>query len=200
MSLEVSRKSGDGTTVPYGPIFDGIRKNRGFVDARGRPDLAASIAEGSESSALKILLVRIAEENVYFSLGCDLGMHPEPEAKVTLRQVAGGYVQVVGMDYEQLSTDDYDEFGNRLERQLRAKSQGRNWRLWLDGRFVDFKFADRPAVNAPSMWIWFFAKAKTVGRAIEEREELLTILSDVLHSPRVAGALKLVPPPKPPWR
>lgn len=195
MSLEVIYKSGDGTTVPYGPIFDGIRKNRGFVDARGRPDLAASIAEGGESSALKTLLVRIAEENVYFSLGCDLGLHPEPEAKVTLRQVAGGYVQVAGVGYEQLSTNDYDKFGNRIERQLRAKSQGRNWRLWLEGRFVDFRFADRPPVNVPSMWIWFFAKAKTVGRAVEGREELITILSDVLHSPRVAGALKLPPLP-----
>jgi hypothetical protein len=108
MALEVVHQGGDGTTVPYGPLFDGIRKNRGFVDARGRPDIAASIAEGSESAALRKLLIRVSEENVYFSLGCDLGMHPEPEAKVTLRQVAGGYIQVVGMDYELLSTDDYD--------------------------------------------------------------------------------------------
>jgi hypothetical protein len=73
MSLEVTYRGGDGTTVPYGPIFDDIRKNRGFVDARGRPDIAASIAEGSESAELKKLLVRISEENIYFSLGCDLG-------------------------------------------------------------------------------------------------------------------------------
>jgi hypothetical protein len=53
MSLEVTHKGGDGTTVPYGPVRDNIRNNRGFIDARGRPDLAASIAEGSESLALK---------------------------------------------------------------------------------------------------------------------------------------------------
>jgi hypothetical protein len=193
MALEVIHRGGDGTTVPYSPIFDSIRKNRGFVDTRGHPDIAASIPEGSESAALKKLLIRIAEENVYFSVGCDLGMHPEPEVKVTLRQVAGGYVQVAGMDYEQLSTADYDEFGGRIERQLRAKSQGRNWRLWLEGRFVDFKFPDRPTVNAPSMWVWFFARAKTERRAIEGREELITTLSDVLHSPRVASALKPAP-------
>jgi hypothetical protein len=42
MSLEVAYREGDGTTVPYGPIFDDIRKNRGFVDERGRPDIAAT--------------------------------------------------------------------------------------------------------------------------------------------------------------
>jgi hypothetical protein len=190
MALEVVHQGGDGTTVPYGPLFDDIRKNRGFVDARGRPDVAASIAEGSESAALRNLLIRISEENVYFSLGCDLGTHPEPEAKATLRQVAGGYVQVVGMDYERLSTDNYDEFGSRIERGLRAKSQGRSWRLWLQGCYVDFKLPDRPAVMAPNMWIWFFARAKTEKRAVEGREELIATLSDVLHSTRTVEALK----------
>jgi|ERR1700737_56056 hypothetical protein len=190
MSLEVTYRGGDGTTVPYGPIFDDIRKNRGFVDARGRPDIAASIAEGSESAELKKLLVRISEENIYFSLGCDLGKHEEPEAKAPLRQVAGGYVQVVGIDYEGLSTDQYDEFGDRVQRALRAKSQGRNWRLWLQGCFVNFKFPGRPAIMAPSMWIWFFARAKNEERAIEAREELIAILSEILHSARTADALK----------
>jgi hypothetical protein len=190
MSLEVERRGGDGTTVPYGPIFDDIRKNRGFVDARGRPDVAAKIAEGSESTELSKLLIRIAEENVYFSLGCDLGKHAEPEAKARLRQVAGGYVQVVGIDYERLSTDQYDEFGNRIERALLAKSQGRAWRLWLQGCFVDFKFPGLPAVRAPSMWIWFFARAKNEEKAIEGREELIATLSEILHSARIVDALK----------
>jgi len=190
MALEVIHQGGDATIVPYGPLFDDIRKNRGFVDARGRPDIAAEIAEGDGSSELRRLLIRIAEENLYFSLGCDLGMHPEPEAKVTLRRVAGGYVQVVGIDYSALSTDDYDEFGNRVDRALRARSQGRNWRLWLQGCYVNFNFAHQPAVLAPSMWLWFFAKAKTDGKAIEEREYLIATLSDVLHSARVSETLK----------
>jgi hypothetical protein len=190
MALEVVHQGGDATTVPYGPVFDDIRKNRGFVDARGRPDIAAEIAEGGRSPELRRLLIRIAEENLYFSLGCDLGMHPEPEAKVALRRVAGGYVQVVGIDYSVLSTGDYDEFGNRVGRALRARSQGRNWRLWLQGCYVNFKFVHQPAVMAPSMWLWFFAKAKTDGKAIEEREYLIATLSDVLHSARVSETLK----------
>jgi hypothetical protein len=189
MALEVEWRSGDGITVPYGPIFDRIRKNRGFVDARGRPDIAANIVEGSESVALKNLLIRISQENLYFSLGCDLGVYPEPDAKATLRQVAGGYIPVAGISYERLSTDAYDDFGNRVARQLRAKSHGRNWRLWLERCYVDFKFPDKPAVMAPSLWIWFFARAKSEERAIEGREELIPILSDILHSPKTAEVL-----------
>jgi hypothetical protein len=191
MALEVVRQGGDGTTVPYGPLFDGIRKNSGFVDARGRPDIAASIAEGSESAALRKLLIRISEENVYFSLGCDLGMHPEPEAKATLRQVAGGYIQVVGMDYELLSTDDYDEFGKCFEAGLRVKSQGRIWRIWLEGCYVNFKFPDQPLVTAPSMWIWFFAPARTKEKAVASRESLIDAISDVLHMSKTARTLAI---------
>ncbi len=191
MSLEVIHQAGEGTTVPYDPIFDDIRNNRGFVDARGRPDIAASIAEGSDSAALRRLLIRISEENVYFSLGCDLGMHSEPEAKATLRQVAGGYVQVVGMDYELLSTDDYDEFGKCFEWGLRTKSQGRNWRICLQGRYVNFKFPDQPTMMTPSMWIWFFELARTKEKAVSLRESLIDAISDVLHMPKTVRTLAI---------
>jgi hypothetical protein len=30
----------EANTVPYPPLFDSVRKNNGFVDVRGRPDLA----------------------------------------------------------------------------------------------------------------------------------------------------------------
>jgi hypothetical protein len=93
VTLKINRRGGEGITVPYAPIFDAIRKNRGFKDTRGRPDLAEEIAEGIESRALGKCLVRIAKENLYFSLGCDLGSHREPEQPAPLRQAAGGYIQ-----------------------------------------------------------------------------------------------------------
>jgi hypothetical protein len=189
MALEVVHQGGEGTTVPYGPLFDEIRKNRGFVDARGRPDIASTIAEGNESAALRRLLIRISEENVYFSLGCDLGMHPEPEAKAALRQVAGGYIQVVGMDYGLLSTDNYDEFGKRFAQGLRAKSLGRNWRIWLQGCYVTFKFPDQPPVTTPIMWIWFFERARTTEKAVTLRESLIDAISDVLHTSKTTRTL-----------
>jgi hypothetical protein len=120
-------------------------------------------------------------------------MHPEPDEKITLRQVAGGYIQLVGIGYAGLSTSHYDEFGLRIERGLRARSQGKSWRLWLEGRYVDFKFENEPAVQAPSMWIWFFARSKTEDRARHDREGLIDSLSDVLHSHRVVQTLNADP-------
>jgi hypothetical protein len=39
--LEMDEK---GMTVPYPPLFDDMRKNHGFIDTRGRPELASRIA------------------------------------------------------------------------------------------------------------------------------------------------------------
>jgi len=118
--LKISRRGGEGITVPYAPIFDAVRKNRGFEDVRGRPDLAAEIAEGIESRALGECLVRIAKENLYFSLGCDLGNHHDPEQPAPLRQVAGGCIEVTSINYASATTDQLDAFslafGSRLKR------------------------------------------------------------------------------------
>src|SRR4051794_17441500 len=119
MPLHVLKRGGDGITVPYGPIFDGVRKNRGFKDVRGLPNLAAQIAEGGESKALSDLLVRIATENVYFSLGCDLGDHTEPESPAARGQVAGGYIQIAAINYSDATTDQYDAFGKAMASELR---------------------------------------------------------------------------------
>jgi hypothetical protein len=81
-------------TVPYAPIADDIRQNRGFVvDLREHPEKARDIAEGNQSSALRHLLVRVAAAgSPIFTLGCDMGAHVE-STRVPLRrrEVAGGY-------------------------------------------------------------------------------------------------------------
>jgi hypothetical protein len=51
----------EATTVPYGPIADDVRLNRGFTDLRGRPDQAKEIAEGKASPASHNLLTRVAD-------------------------------------------------------------------------------------------------------------------------------------------
>ena len=45
----------EGMTVPYPPLYDDIRRNHGFVDIRGRPDLASKIPEASQSPAFASL-------------------------------------------------------------------------------------------------------------------------------------------------
>jgi hypothetical protein len=189
MPLQVSSRGGDGITVPYGPIFDGVRKNSDFSDVRGRPDLAAQIAEGGTSKALGNLLVRAARENVYFSLGCDLGAHQEPESPAAQRQVAGGYIQVAAINYSDATTDQYDEFGKAVASELRKRAHSFHWRIELVGTWVKFCLPGEPTVTSPSMWIWFFAAARTKEKALASRESLIGAISDVL--PRAASTLLL---------
>jgi hypothetical protein len=190
MPLQVSRRGGEGITVPYGPIFDGVRKNSGFRDVRGRPDAAAQITEGGESKALRDLLVRIAKENVYFSLGCDLGDHPEPESTAAQRQVAGGYIQFAAINYRTATTDHYDEFCKTMEPELRKRARSSHWRIELVGTWVKFCLPDEPTITSPSMWIWFFAAARTKAKAVSSREALIGAMSDVPHMPEVTSTLR----------
>jgi hypothetical protein len=189
MPLQVSSRGGDGITLPYGPIFDGVRKNSGFCDARGRPDLAAQIAEGGTSKALGNLLVRAARENVYFFLGCDLGDHQELESPVAQRQVAGGYIQVAAINYSDATTEQYDEFGKAVVSELRKRAHSFHWRIELVGTWVKFCLPSEPTVTSPSMWIWFFATARTKEKALASRESLIGAISDVFHMQKVMATL-----------
>jgi hypothetical protein len=189
MPLQISSRGGDGITVPYGPIFDSVRKNSGFSDVRGRPDLAAQIAEGGTSKALGNLLVRAARENVYFSFGCDLGDHQELESPAAQRQVAGGYIQVAAINYSDATTDQYDEFGKAMASELRKRAHSFHWRIELVGTWVKFCLPSEPAVTSPSMWIWFFAAARTKEKALASRESLIGAISDVFHMPKVTSKL-----------
>ena len=189
MPLKIRRRGGEGITVPYAQIFDAIRKNRGFKDTRGRPDLAAEIAEGRESPALGKCLVRIAKENLYFSLGCDLGNHFEPEQPAPLRQVSGGYLQVTSINYAAATTDQMDSFGLALGSRLRKLSGSLHWRIDLVGTWVNFVLPGEPAARAPSIWIWFFAAARTQPKADASREALIGAIAETLHTSAVSKCM-----------
>jgi hypothetical protein len=189
MPLEISKTFKEGTTVPYGPIFDDIRRNYGFTDLRGRPDLAEEVFEGSSSSALRELLVRMARERSYFSLGCDLGRHSENEQPQTQRQVSGGYIQVASMNYAEASTDQYDAFCEAFGKELRSHAGKQRWRIELQGRYVQFHIPGELPVKTPSMWIWFFAASRTHGKSDLSREELLAAIDETLHIDHVRECL-----------
>jgi three-Cys-motif partner protein len=138
MPLEVIRSFDSGITVPYGPIFDDIRRSNGFTDLRGRPDLAEKIVEGSSSRALRELLVRVARERSYFSLGCDLGRYAEDEQPPNQRKVSGGYLQIASTNYAEASTDQYDVFCEAFGRELSRHVRKRRWKINLRGTYVQF--------------------------------------------------------------
>jgi hypothetical protein len=153
--------------------------------------LAAQIAEGGESMALGNLLVRIAREDAYFSVGCDLGDHSEPESPAAQRQLAGGYIQVAATKYSEATTDQYDEFGEALAVELRKRASSFHWRIELVGTWVKFRLPGEPTVKSPTMWIWFFAAARTKEKAAASRESLIDAISDVLHMPKTVRTLAI---------
>src|ERR1700677_4485709 len=102
-----------GMTVPYPPLLDDIRRNHGFFDLRGRPDLAAEIAEGLQSTAMQGLLVTLAQPCSHlFTLGCDLGEHEQSESNENGRYAAGGYLQLMSSAYAERSPEDYEKLGD----------------------------------------------------------------------------------------
>jgi hypothetical protein len=153
--------------------------------------VAAQIDEGGGSRALRDLLIRIARENLYFSLGCDLGVHSEPESSAGQRQVAGGYLQIAAINYRIATTNQYDEFCKAMEPELlRNRARSFYWRIEFVGTWVKFCLPDEPTTTSPSMWIWFFAMARTKAKAILSREALIGAISDVIHMPEVASTIR----------
>ena len=169
----------EGMTVPYPPLFDNIRSNGGFVDARGRPDLVAGIPECMRSLAMRDLLVLLAQpRSQIFSVGCDVGnkfvTDDGPEY-----HTAGGYVQVMSKSYARQSPDEYVRFGEDVASMLEAKGSDHEWRLNLVLTPVQFNL-DKFNSMTGSLWVWFHAFGGTETEALAEREAYILCLSQCL--------------------
>jgi hypothetical protein len=174
----------EGMTVPYPPLSNDIRCNHGFVDLRGRPDLAIEIPEGSQSPALKAILVELSEPDSHlFTLGCDLGTHEEPWRVESARHVAGGYVQLMCASYSDRSPEDYTTFGYAIAQVLGEKAQDYNWFVRFVLKLVVLSLEDFSGA-APSLWIWFYAIAETPEAALASRESLIGELHRALVDER----------------
>jgi hypothetical protein len=170
----------EGIAVPYPARLDGSRHNHGFIDLRGRPDLAAKIPESSHSHALRALLVELSEHgSAFFTVGCDLGSHEEPESDENSRYVAGGYVQLMHCRYAYRSPEDYYSIGEMLAQSLNEKAQGHDWRVRFALTFVAFNL-DHFSSLAPSLWIWFYAAGLSPEAASASREDFLSQFREAL--------------------
>lgn len=178
-------------TVPYGPIQDNIRHNNGFLDLRGRPERAKEIAEGEISSALNEMLLRVANiSSPIFTIGCDLGSRTErTNVPKNRREVAGGYVQIASIKYDQTNTEAYAAFANALVHSLRNISGTDHWRLEIIGKGVNFQFDGEPRGIQPSLWIWFFAAASNPCAALQSRERLIAAITHTFVDSTALAAL-----------
>jgi hypothetical protein len=167
-----------GMTVPYGPLVDEIRCNRGFADLRGRPDLASKVEEGDNSDALREFLVRLASPDApYFTVGCDLGSHEEPG--MDNPYVAGGYVQIMAGAYTSYSPDKFSDLGQELEKYLHELSGEDDWQMFFTTQPVMFRLDDYNSFTG-SMNISFFAAARSPDLAGASRERLIRGLAKAL--------------------
>lgn len=172
----------EGMTVPYPPVFDDMRKNHGSVDVRGRPELASKIAEGSQSSAMKKLLIELAQpDSKLFSVGCDLGTKLSTEEK--LPHMAGGYLQIMHVTYADRSPEGYARYAAVIAETLKVRSRNHQWRIDFVLTPVAFKL-DGFSDMTGSLWIWFHAFADSEEGALGSRETLIAELRQALTDDR----------------
>jgi len=182
-----------GITVPYPPLHDEIRNNRGFTDLRGRPDEARKIAEGLTSSALQNLLVGLARPgSSLFTLGCDLGAHREKRGPKRLREVAGGYVQVICVNYANVGPEEYRVFAEAVGTAIGHAVGADHWKVKFVLTAVRFNL-DGYADVVPSVWTWFWASGATPAAALASRGRLIGALAGALIQNAITKPLKIMP-------
>lgn len=170
----------EGNTVPYPPLSDTIRNNHGFRDLRGQPDLALQIQETIQSKALRNLLTELArDDSTFFTIGCDLGTHEDPDRPPNERYVAGGYVQILDRDYSERSANDYLMLSHSIEYELEKLSEEHNWFMRFVHIPVRFNLDDFGQI-IPSLWIWFYAAAISPEFALQSREFLIDQIKTIL--------------------
>ena len=166
-------------TVPYDPLFDNIRSNYGFVDTRGRPDLASNITECTQSPSMKDLLMRLAQpESKVFSVGCDLGRKLVTDEGRS-HYVAGGYIQILSAEYSRYWLQEYERYGESVAEMLENRSFGYEWRLNLALTPVQFNLDNFENVTG-SIWIWFHSYGDSEDVAAHSREVCIANLEDCL--------------------
>ena len=173
----------EGITVPYAPLFDDVRQNQGFVDARGRPDLASRIVEGTQSKAMRDLLVRLAHPNSrIFSIGCDVGKEYVMD-EGDLYHTAGGYIQIMETIYSNRTPEKYAQYGEAVVELVDDRSRSHKWRLDLLLTPVQFNLDDFDKMTG-SLWLWFHAYGDTEERAVASREKYIKHLGRCLFDRR----------------
>ncbi|HEV8392408.1 MAG TPA: hypothetical protein VGQ35_21315 [Dongiaceae bacterium] len=169
-------------TLPYERNFEDGRANRGFTDLRGRPELAAEIAEAVASPALKALLVALAEPaSPFFSIGCD--HRPWPPAEEGGAHQSAGYIQLIfsGLEREAVDHRRHLQFGRDLKMRLERAVGDESWVVKLIVAAVDATDIGGPE-EVWSPVIEFCALGPTEYDASASAERLIGALRDFVSS------------------
>jgi hypothetical protein len=165
-------------TVPYASFKKGRRENYGFVDIRGRPDLASKIAEGLKSPSLqKLLLLAASGGAPVFSVGCDLGSHLEADALESARFVAGGYVQFVSNQYALAPPAKLKGWAKSVAKTIKKHAMDANWRVLFEIAPIQLNIDDFFDLTG-SIHVSFWALAQSPMAAADSRELLIQAITD----------------------
>ncbi len=176
-----------GITIPYGPERDAHRHNHGFIDTRGHPERAASIAEGIGSAEMRALLAALAAPGApVFSVACDLGAYQAANAPAERREVAGGYLQLMLAGYARADLAAYMKLAEHIAAGLRQRAGTQVWDVTFLLKTVRFNL-DGFNGDAPSLDIWFQALAPKPKAALAARERLLRGLGGLLRPEAMAA-------------
>jgi hypothetical protein len=170
-------QSPDGAIIPYRAFRRGAQENHGFVDMRNRPDLAAEIAEGAGSAALRALLVLAASPDFpVFTAGCDLGAHHDAAAPQDRAYVAGGYVQFLRRDYMQNSIAAWKSWGEAVGSAVDATCGQAHWQVEFMLKEAHLTL-DGFSGLTQSVLVNFWAMAASASLAAASRERLIAAVS-----------------------
>lgn len=170
-----------GITVPYPPIpRQGGSSNHGFIDVRGRPDLAAAIPEASDSEALRRILVELAQPSSLFAtVGCALDAYDEPESAADIRYLCGGYVRLFFIDHLGRWEFDYENIITDTRDFMHSKADNYKWFVRYTIMDILLK-VDNMEDTIPSMQIWFHCAGQSPEAALSSREVLIDTTREAL--------------------
>lgn len=174
-------------TVPYPSLMNRHRTNRGFVDLRGRPELAANVAEAANSPALKNLLVRIASDSgPIFTVGCDLGARTDLDQEPHLRKTAGGYIDFV-CKWFWVGPERWANLWNKVSEKLTETVGDDHWEVHFELRPLLLSLPDLHQKTC-EVRVSFHTYAKSRAIALASRERLLAAIDGGLSEAAVETA------------
>lgn len=177
MPLAVNYQIDVGNTVPYPPLFDGVRCNHGFVDLRGRADLVDSIPEAAVSSALRKLLLDLSDKNSkLMSVGCDLGSRKHKSEDLGQKHRSGGYLQIAILPLSAPDRRALHMIAKGVEFCLGDRVGHDVWMVTFSLCRTHFKL--EASIETETLWVWFDAAAMTQEKARSSRERLILALAD----------------------
>ncbi len=98
------------------------------MDLRGKPDLAASVAEAAGSHELSAWLIELATPGSrFFSLGCDLGKYRKRGEAEGRPHATGGYVQLLVDNYREWESNDYKTVAEAVASRIETVAGEHHW-------------------------------------------------------------------------